>query len=94
MNKRQVCARIAKQLKLKPAQVVAIVDGFMKVSSLELSKGGKISLSGFGSFELALRKGRRGYDPHRGNQLSIPDMWVPKFRPSRELRELCNPKKP
>lgn len=52
-----------------------------------LKKGEKVSLVGFGTFDVARRKARRGRNPKTGAELRIPSVRVPKFRAGRTLKD-------
>lgn len=52
-----------------------------------LSKGEKVTLVGFGTFQVMERKASRGRNPQTGEEIQIPAKKVPKFRPGKRLRE-------
>ena len=52
-----------------------------------LSKGEKVTLVGFGTFQVMERKTRRGRNPQTGKELQIPAKKVPKFTAGKALRE-------
>ena len=49
--------------------------------------GEKVTLVGFGTFQLMNRKARRGVNPQTGEELQIPAKRMPKFVPGKGLRE-------
>jgi integration host factor subunit beta len=57
-----------------------------------LKSGDKIEIRGFGSFRIRQRKPRIGRNPKTGARVDVPAKRVPYFKPSKELRDLVNPK--
>ena len=56
-------------------------------------RGGKIAISGFGTFETRKRAAREWRDPRTGKASDIKAGTVPTFRASRSLRDLVNRKR-
>ena len=61
------------------AMTEAITDTF--------SKGEKVTLVGFGTFQVMERKARKGVNPQTRRTIQIPAKKVPKFRSGKSLRE-------
>jgi integration host factor subunit beta len=57
-----------------------------------LKGGDKIEIRGFGSFRIRQRNPRIGRNPKTGERVEVPAKKVPYFKPSKELRDLVNPK--
>ena len=57
----------------------------------ELLAGGKVAISGFGTFEARRRKARTGRNPHTGEALDIPASRAPAFKAGKPLKETLNP---
>jgi len=57
-----------------------------------LKSGDKIEIRGFGSFRTRQRNSRVGRNPKTGAKVEVPAKKVPFFKPSKELRDLINPK--
>jgi len=51
-----------------------------------LTRGEKVALVGFGTFQVVTRKARTGRNPQTGEALQIPAKKVPKFTPGKDLR--------
>ena len=51
-----------------------------------LSKGGRVEIRGFGSFSLNHRPARLGRNPKTGEKVSVPEKFVPHFKPGKELK--------
>lgn len=61
----------------------AMLDGITQ----SLKKEEKVSLVGFGSFNVAHRKARNGINPMTKKPLKIPARKVPVFKPGKQLKE-------
>jgi len=52
-----------------------------------LRKGGRVTIGGFGTFMVSRRAARNGRNPRTGKALRIPACRVPRFKPSRTLKD-------
>ena len=52
-----------------------------------LSKGDRIEIRGFGSFDLKKRDARVGRNPKTGASVKVPAKYVPHFKAGKELRD-------
>ena len=52
----------------------------------EVVKGSKVTLTGFGTFDVGKRKARSGVNPRTGKPINIPATKMPRFKPSRNMR--------
>ena len=96
MNKQDLVAAVAKQLGLTKARANEIAELFFAptgVIASELRRGGKVAISGFGSFEARKRAAREWRDPRTGKAVTIKASMVPAFRASRALRDQVNKKR-
>lgn len=96
MNKRDLVAAVAKRLGLTKARANEIAELFFAptgVIASELKRGGKVAISGFGSFEPRKRAAREWRDPRTGKAVNIKASVVPAFRASRTLRDQVNKKR-
>lgn len=53
----------------------------------QLSRGHRIEIRGFGSFDLSYRPSRIGRNPKSGARVEVPEKHVPHFKAGKELRE-------
>jgi integration host factor subunit beta len=58
-----------------------------------ISRGERIELRGFGSFEVRERKPRMGRNPKSGAEVKLQERKVPFFKTGKELRIMVNNKK-
>ncbi len=61
----------------------AVINGIMGA----LGKGDKVSLVGFGSFNVAKRKARNGINPKTKKPIKIPARKVPVFKAGKKLKD-------
>ncbi len=66
--------------------VKVIVDTMTRA----LSKGQRIEIRGFGSFDLNYRPARVGRNPKTGESVNVPEKHTPHFKPGKDLRERVN----
>jgi DNA-binding protein HU-beta len=87
MTKRELINELAKRVKISKRQVVSFLDALTDVVSDQVSKGKKVSITGFGVFDLGKRAARRGVDPRTQAEIKIPAMRMPRFRAGKRLKE-------
>lgn len=93
MCRDQLIRLIAERTCEKQVTVRAILDAFQDVTAESLSKGEKVSIHGFGSFELKSRSSRIGRNPHTGEAVDVPARVLPSFTPSDALKDRISGKK-
>jgi DNA-binding protein HU-beta len=92
MNKSELVAEIAKKSSLTKKDSEIALNALIEVIGDTLKKGDKISLVGFGSYEVRKRKARIGVNPQTKEELKIPAKKVAVFRPGKTLKELVDSK--
>ncbi len=55
-----------------------------------LAKGEKVSIAGFGVFEVSSRPARKGRNPRTGETITIPASKAVRFKPGKGLRDAVN----
>ncbi|MCL2831391.1 MAG: integration host factor subunit beta [Betaproteobacteria bacterium] len=88
MTKSELIVRLAArfpQLIAKDADLAVKV--ILDTLSAALVRGERVEIRGFGSFALNYRPPRTGRNPKSGDQVSVPEKWVPHFKAGKELRE-------
>ncbi|MEO0202589.1 MAG: HU family DNA-binding protein [candidate division WOR-3 bacterium] len=88
MNKAQLISEVAKRAELTKKEAKAAVDAVFSAIKDALSKGQKVRLIGFGTFEVRKRSARKGKNPKTGQTINIPSRKVPAFKASAELKKL------
>ncbi len=93
MNKAELTDRVAEKCGLAPREARAVVDAIFDpdpqvgLIAAELATGGKVAISGFGTFETRTRKARSGRNPHTGETLDIPETRAPAFKAGKPLKD-------
>ncbi len=87
MNKEQLINKIVDETGISKARVKQCLELFLNTIIKALKKGKKVSLVGFGSFQVTKRKGRKGVNPRTGKEMKIPDTKVAKFKAGKRLKE-------
>ncbi|MBE0478127.1 HU family DNA-binding protein [Candidatus Aerophobetes bacterium] len=87
MNKAQLIEKVAGKVDITKKEVDNVVDAFIKTVSNSLSKGQKVTLVGFGTFQVMERKARRGVNPQTGKEIQIPAKKAPKFVSGKSLKD-------
>ena len=87
MNKTELIAVAAESAGLTKKDTERVLNACIDAITAELMKGGKVQLSGFGTFEAKARKARIGRNPHTKEPIEIPATRVPQFKASKALRD-------
>ncbi|MDD5528757.1 MAG: HU family DNA-binding protein [bacterium] len=86
MNKSDLVARMAKKSGVSQSAAEVALNEFMAGVSDALKKGERVTLVGFGSWDVRKRAARKGRNPQNGKALSIPARRVVRFRTGSELK--------
>ena len=95
MNKAELVEAMAKKSGLSKKDAEAGLNAFVDVVKAELTnkKGEKkVSLVGFGTFEVAKRAAREGRNPQTGKAMKIKASKAPKFKAGKALKDAVNTK--
>jgi len=87
VNKKELVAEIAERTGNTKKLAAEVLDSFVAIVGEQLAKGEEVKLVGFGTFEVAVRKPRKGVNPRTKEAIEIPGGKVPKFRAGKELKE-------
>ncbi len=90
MNKSDLIAAIAAKTGDTKKSAEASVNAFVEVVTKALTKGDKVQLVGFGSFEVRKRAARKGRNPQTKEEIKIPASKAPVFRAGKALKDLVN----
>lgn len=92
MNKSDLIAAIAAKTGETKKSAEASVNAFVEVVTKALTKGDKVQLVGFGSFEVRKRAARKGRNPQTKEEIKIPASKAPVFKAGKALKDLVNKK--
>ncbi|MBC7188979.1 HU family DNA-binding protein [Candidatus Aerophobetes bacterium] len=87
MNREGLINEVAEKVGVTKKETQNILEAFIKTVTDALSRGEKVTLVGFGTFQVVERKARRGVNPQTREKINIPAKKVPKFLPGKNLRE-------
>lgn len=88
MTKQQLTDTLARESGLTKKQIDKLLTTFTGIVSRTIQSGQKVSITGFGTFDLGKRAARRGVNPQTGASIQIPEMPMPRFRAGKRLKEL------
>lgn len=90
MNKTELVESIAASTGMTKTDVDKVVTSFVEVVTEALAKGDKVSLKGFGNFEVRERSARSGRNPRTGETMEIAASKAPAFKASSALKKAVN----
>ncbi|OIS65855.1 DNA-binding protein, partial [Bacillus subtilis] len=68
------------------------VEKVFDTISEALKSGEKVSIPGFGTFEVRERAARKGRNPQTGEEIDIPATKAPAFKPAKALKDAVKAK--
>ncbi|HAD95986.1 MAG TPA: DNA-binding protein [Cryomorphaceae bacterium] len=85
MNKADLIDAMAADAGISKAAAKKALDSFTDNVTGTLSKGGRVTVLGFGTFSTSKRAAREGRNPQTGKKIQIPAKTVAKFKAGSEL---------
>ena len=92
MNKTELVEKVAESAGLTKTQAEAAINAFVETITDGLKAGDKITLKGFGTFEVRPREAREGRNPRTGETMTIAASKAPAFKASSALKNVINGK--
>ena len=90
MNKEELVKEVSKKAKVSQKATADVVAAILETIEKTVSKGKKVTLVGFGTFEARKRAARIGRNPQTGKELKIPATTVPAFSAGKKFKEAVN----
>ena len=87
MNKMEVVDAIASRAGLSKADADRALNAFIDTVADALARGEKVTVTGFGTFEVRHRAARMGRNPQTGAPLHIPATNTPAFKAGKGLKD-------
>ena len=87
VNKSELISQMVESTDLSRAVSRRALEAALNAIKASLKKGGAVSLLGFGTFHIGKRTARKGRNPQTGAAITIKATKVPKFRPSKGLKD-------
>ena len=86
MNKGELVEEVTNQTGLTKKTSREAVDAVISTITDSLAREEKVTLVGFGTFQVIRRKERTGRNPQTGQTIQIPAKKFPRFRSGKGLR--------
>lgn len=87
MTKQKLVETLADETGMTKRQIESVLVKMADVVGRTIKKGEKVSITGFGTFDLGSRASRRGVNPRTGEEIQIPKMPMPRFRAGKRLKD-------
>jgi len=87
MNKAELVEEVAGKVGLTKKEAGDVVDAITSAITDTLAMNERVTLVGFGTFQVRERKARKGVNPQTREAINIPAKKVPKFTAGKALRE-------
>ena len=87
MNKKGLSDFVAEEAGITKKDANALIGVVLNGIKTGITGEGKVTLVGFGTFSVVKRAARMARNPKTGEAISVPEKTVPKFKPSKALKE-------
>ncbi len=87
MNKTELINAIAEKNDLKKRDIEATINTLIEVVQSTLKAGDKVTLTGFGTFEVRDRAARVGRNPKTGEEIQIQASKAPAFKAGKAFKD-------
>ena len=92
MNKRDLTKRTAAAMggKYSAAEIAVVLNSILLYIQAALMAGERVTLNGFGKFEVRKRAARQARNPRTVEVIEAPAHRAPAFKPSKKLKAALN----
>jgi DNA-binding protein HU-beta len=87
MNKSELINALSEETDFSKKDVAKVIAAFTRIIERTLKKGGKVSLTGFGTYWISKRPSRIGINPATKERINLPECKVPRFKPGKHFKE-------
>lgn len=88
MNKSEFVKLLAEKMDMTQKATAEVVDTLFETVKEVVASGEKLSINGFGNFEIVERAAREGRNPATGEPIMIEASKSPKFKPAKAFKDL------
>lgn len=88
MNKSEFIDEVASKTGMTKVDAKSAVEASLEVITEELSKGGSVAFTGFGTFSTTVRAARTARVPATGEEIQVPETRTAKFKVGKSLKDL------
>ena len=92
VNKSDIVEMVYNELDCTKADAKRVVEKFIDTVVDTLSDAEEVSIAGLGIFKSRIRQARTARNPQTGEEIQVPRMRTPKFRPAKALKEAVKDK--
>lgn len=91
MNKTEMISAVAEKIEgATKKDIAVVVDALLETIKETVASGEKITLAGFGNFEVTERAARTGRNPQTGESIEIAASKSPKFKAGKAFKDAVN----
>ncbi|MBE5785445.1 MAG: HU family DNA-binding protein [Clostridiales bacterium] len=90
MNKTELIAAVAEKSGFSKKDAEIAINAALNTITETLKTGEKVSLVGFGTFEVRNRPAHKGHNPMTGAEIEIAASKAPAFKAGKALKEALN----
>ncbi len=87
MTKIELISKIADKAGLTKKDSEKVLNAVIETITEALNQGDKVSLIGFGTFEVRERAAKEGVNPRNGEKIAIAARKVPAFKAGKALKD-------
>ncbi len=87
MNKLELIQAISEKTGIEKNTVALIITETHETIIEKLKEGDSVKIAGFGIFLTKKRDARTGRNPKTGEKVEIPEKLMPKFKPSKTMKD-------
>lgn len=90
MNKSQLAEAAAERAGLSKGEATKALDAVLDTITSALQSGEKVSLTGFGTFEVRDRAARTARNPQTGQEMQVAASKAPAFKAGKGFKDAIN----
>lgn len=87
MNKNELINALSEETTFSKKDITKILSSYARIIERSLKKGEKVSITGFGTYWLSRRPERVGINPSTKQKITLPAVFVPRFKPGKRLKD-------
>jgi len=93
ISKADLVDMVASETGLSKKSVKQTMDALLGTMASHIGRGNRVTLTGFGSFEVRQRKARTGVRPGTTEKIRIPASHYPAFKAGKSLKDRVGDKR-
>lgn len=87
VNRTGLINQLSEETASSKKETARFVNAFTRIISRVLKQGGKVQMSGFGTFAVSRRPSRKGINPATKERIDLPESKTPKFKAGKNFKE-------